>query len=91
MFCKGNDAFQGDVFDKSKNKANELLNSSVVELRSSIQLLLERDTQLEKNASQYKLVKALEKSVTDSKSKNSSLKEENDKNEEFSSISYNWI
>lgn len=80
MFCNGNDAYSGDVFDKSKNKTNKLPKSSVVELRSTIQSLLGRVTQLEKNnASQYKLVQALEKSVTDLKLKNSSLKEENEK------------
>lgn len=63
----------------------------MIELRSSIQSLLERDTQLEKNASQYKLVKALEKSVTDSKSKKLFSERRKRKNEEFSWISYNWI
>lgn len=36
MFCNGDDAYLGDVFDTSKNKTNELPKSSVVELRSSI-------------------------------------------------------
>lgn len=36
MFCNGDDAYLGDVFDKSKNKTNELPKSSVVEQRSSI-------------------------------------------------------
>lgn len=52
----------------------------MVELRSSIQSHLEGVTQLEKNnASLYKIVQALEKSITDLKSENSSLKEENEK------------
>lgn len=63
MFCNDDDAYIGDVFDKSKN-IKKLPKSSVVELRSSIQSLLERVTQQEKNnAIQYKKVQGLEKSV----------------------------
>lgn len=54
MFCNDDDAYIGDVFDKSKN-IKKLPKRSVVELRSSIQSLLERVTQQEKNnAIQYK-------------------------------------
>lgn len=81
MFCNGDYAILGDVFDKSKNKTYELPRSLVVEPRSSIQSLLESVIQIKKksNASLYKVVQALEKSVTDLKSENSSLKEENEK------------
>lgn len=84
MFCNGDDAFQGDVFDKFKNKVTNYSKVQWSNYGHQFNHFSRERESARKNASQYKLVKALEKSVTDLLSKNSSLKEENDKNEEFS-------
>lgn len=80
MFCNGESpATLSDVLDKSKNKPPDIPKITVVQMRSNIQILLERVSKLEDSLSKsVKSTKDLERSIADLKNKNRLLQTENE-------------
>lgn len=80
MFCNGESfATLTDVLDKSKNKPPDIPKITVVQMRSNIQILLERVSKLEDSLSKsVKSTKDLERSIADLKNKNRLLQTENE-------------
>lgn len=80
MFCNGESpATLTDVLDKSKNKPPDIPKITIVQMRSNIQILLERVSKLEDSLSNSnKFTKDLERYIADLKNKNRSLQTENE-------------
>lgn len=80
MFCNGETpTILADVLDKCKNKPPEFPKTTIVQIRSTIQGLLERVTKLEDNQSKSgKTIQVLKKTIADLQTKNNSLQTEND-------------
>lgn len=81
MFCNGETpAILADVLDKCRSKPPEFPKSTIVQIRSTIQGLLERVSKLEDN--QSKSAKTIQifkkKTIADLQTKNNSLQTEND-------------
>lgn len=80
MFCSGDSAHLSDVFDKSKHGASEFPKTSLIELRSVVQSLLQRVSKLEEtHITDTKNIQSLDKTVSSLKSKNASLTSELEK------------
>lgn len=80
MFCSGDSAYLSDVFDKSKHGASEFPKTSLIELRSVVQSLLQRVSKLEEtHITDTKNIQSLDKTVSSLKSKNASLTSELEK------------
>lgn len=80
MFCHGETpAILADVLDKCRNKPPEFPKSTIVQIRSTIQGLLERVSKLEDNQSKSaKTIQIFKKTIADLQTKNNSLQTEND-------------
>lgn len=77
MFCSGDSSYLSDVFDKSKHGTSEFPKTSLIELRSVVQSLLQRLSQLEEtHITDTKNMQNLGKTVSSLKSKNASLTSE---------------
>lgn len=80
MFCSGDSSYLSDVFDKSKHGTSEFPKTSLIELRSVVQTLLQRVSKLEEtHITDTKHIQSLDKTVSSLKSKNASLTSELEK------------
>lgn len=74
MFYNGDNSYLSDVFDKSKSQLSEIPKTSIIELRSITQTLLQRVDALETaHINDTKVINSLKQTVTELQTKNSSL------------------